>query len=109
MEYTQAALAVGTPTGRLLYRHILLNALAPPIVQAMFTAGTVVLTAASLSFLGLGAQPPAPEWGQLMSTGREFLGVDTYVSLFPGLAITYAVLGFNALGDGLRDLLDPRD
>ncbi len=107
-EYTEAARAVGAGSWRILTRHILRNAAPPLLVQATLTAGTVVLTAASLSFLGLGAQPPMPEWGAMMSSGRDFLGVDTYLSLFPGVAITLAVLGFNLLGDGLRDLLDPR-
>jgi glutathione transport system permease protein len=77
-------------------------------VQSTLTAGTVILSAASLSFLGLGAQPPLPEWGAMMSDGRNYLGLNIYMSLFPGLAIMVTVLGFNILGDGLRDLLDPR-
>ncbi|WP_437375303.1 ABC transporter permease [Inquilinus limosus] len=108
VEYTEAARALGAGLWRILFRHILRNALGPIIVQATLTAGTVVLTAASLSFLGLGAQPPTPEWGAMMSDGRNFLGVNLYLSLFPGLAITFSVLGFNLFGDGLRDLLDPR-
>jgi ABC-type dipeptide/oligopeptide/nickel transport system permease subunit len=107
-EYTEAARAIGATVPRILLHHILRNALPPLVVQATLTAGTVVLTAASLSFLGLGAQPPTPEWGAMMSSGRDFVGVDTNLSLFPGLAITFAVLGFNLLGDGIRDLLDPR-
>lgn len=107
-EYAEAARAIGAGVPRILLHHILRNALPPLIVQATLTAGTVILTAASLSFLGLGAQPPIPEWGAMMSSGRDFLGVDTGLSLFPGLAITIAVLGFNLLGDGIRDLLDPR-
>jgi len=108
VEYTEAARALGARAGRVMFSHILRNSLAPLIVQATLSAGTIVLTAASLSFLGLGAQPPTPEWGAMVSNGRNFLGVDTSLSLFPGLAITFAVLGFNILGDGLRDLLDPR-
>jgi ABC-type dipeptide/oligopeptide/nickel transport system permease subunit len=108
VEYTEAARALGAGLWRILFQHILRNALGPIIVQATLTAGTVVLTAASLSFLGLGAQPPTPEWGAMMSDGRNFLGVNIWLSLFPGLAITYSVLGFNLFGDGLRDLLDPR-
>lgn len=108
VEYTEAARALGARPARVMFSHILRNALAPLIVQATLSAGSIVLTAASLSFLGLGAQPPTPEWGAMVSNGRNFLGVDTSLSLFPGLAITFAVLGFNILGDGLRDLLDPR-
>lgn len=108
VEYTEAARALGARPARVMFSHILRNALAPLIVQATLSAGSIVLTAASLSFLGLGAQPPTPEWGAMVSNGRNFLGVDTTLSLFPGLAITFAVLGFNILGDGLRDLLDPR-
>ncbi|WOI58349.1 ABC transporter permease [Palleronia sp. LCG004] len=108
MEYVQAARALGASNVRIMFDHILRNALGPIIVQSTLTAGTVVLTAASLSFLGLGAQPPIPEWGAMMSNGRNFLGVALWVSLFPGLAVTITVLGFNILGDGLRDLLDPR-
>jgi len=108
MEFTEAARAVGAGTPRILLHHVLRNALGPLVVQATLTAGTVVLSAASLSFLGLGVQPPMPEWGAMMSSGRELLGVNATLSLFPGLAIAVAVLGFNLLGDGLRDLLDPR-
>jgi glutathione transport system permease protein len=108
VEFAEAARALGSSPIRVMFLHILRNALAPLIVQATLTAGGVVLTAASLSFLGLGAQPPAAEWGAMVSNGRNFLGVDIYVSLFPGLAISFAVLGFNILGDGLRDQLDPR-
>jgi ABC-type dipeptide/oligopeptide/nickel transport system permease subunit len=108
MDYTDAARALGAPDRVIMVRHILRNALAPLMVQATLTAGAVVLTAASLSFLGLGVQPPTPEWGAMVSNGRNFLGVATHLSLFPGLAITFAVMAFNLLGDGLRDVLDPR-
>jgi len=107
-EYVEAASALGASIWRIIFDHILRNSLAPIIVQATLTAGTVILTAASLSFLGLGAQPPLPEWGAMMSDGRDFIQVSPWVSLFPGLAVTLTVLGFNILGDGLRDLLDPR-
>jgi len=107
-EYTEAARALGAGTPRVMTVHILRNAPAPILVQATLTAGEVVLSAAGLSFLGLGAQPPAAEWGAMMSTGRNYLGVATHLSLFPGLAITLLVLGLNLLGDGLRDQLDPR-
>jgi len=107
-EYSEAARALGARPRRIMLSHILRNALAPLMVQATLTAGSVVLTAASLSFLGLGVQPPTPEWGAMVSSGRNFVGVASYLPLFPGLAITFAVMGFNLLGDGLRDLLDPR-
>jgi glutathione transport system permease protein len=108
MEYVEAAEALGAGKFRIMFDHMLRNAMAPIIVQSTLTAGTVVLSAASLSFLGLGAQPPIPEWGAMMSEGRMFIGVNLYLSLFPGLAVMVMVLGFNMLGDGLRDLLDPR-
>src|SRR5699024_3856089 len=105
---SEAAEALGARPRRIMLRQILRNALAPLMVQATLTAGSAVLPAASLSFLGLGVQPPTPEWGAMVSSGRNFVGVASYLPLFPGLAITFAVMGFNLLGDGLRDLLDPR-
>ena len=108
VEYVEAAIVLGSSRARIMFGHILRNAAGPIIVQSTLTAGTVVLSAASLSFLGLGAQPPLPEWGAMMSDGRNYLGVDVYISLFPGLAVMLTVLGFNIFGDGLRDLLDPR-
>lgn len=107
-EYVEAAIAFGAGTAHVLLRHVLRNALAPLLVQSTLSAGMVVLTAASLSFLGLGAQPPSPEWGAMMSDGRNYLGADLWPSLFPGLAIAWAVLGFDRLGEGLRHLFDPR-
>lgn len=107
-EFTEAAVAIGAGLWRVLVHHILRNAVPPLIIQASLTAGTVILSAASLSFLGLGVQPPAAEWGAMLSDGRDYLGLASHLSLFPGLAITWAVLGFNLLGDGLRDRLDPR-
>ena len=89
-------------------RHILPNTFSPIVVQAPLTAGTVVLSAASLSFLGLGAQPPLAEWGTMLGDGRNYLGVSPWLTLFPDLTVMVTVLGFNMLGDGLRDLLDPR-
>lgn len=108
LEFVEAATALGASKVRIIFCHILQNALAPLLVQATLTAGGVVLTAASLSFLGLGVQPPTPEWGAMISSGRAFVGVAPHLCFFPGLAITITVLGFNLLGDGLRDLLDPR-
>jgi len=108
VDYVEAARAVGARTPRILLHHVLRNALPPLIVQATLTASTVVLSAASLSFLGLGVQPPTPEWGAMMSSARELFGLNPTLSLTPGLAIATTVLGFNLLGDGLRDVLDPR-
>ncbi|THD42230.1 ABC transporter permease [Enterobacteriaceae bacterium ML5] len=108
MEYVEAAQALGLSNYRIIVHYILRNAIGPIIVQSTLRAGTVILAAASLSFLGLGVQPPMPEWGTMMSDGRNFLGINIYLSLFPGLAIMLTVLGFNVLGDGLRDLLDTR-
>jgi ABC-type dipeptide/oligopeptide/nickel transport system permease subunit len=108
MEYVEAARALGAGPGRILFHHILRNAAVPILIQATLTAGDVVLTASGLSFLGLGAQPPLAEWGAMMAQGRNFLGVATYLTFFPGAAITLTALGLNLLGDGLRDRLDPR-
>jgi len=108
MEYTEAARALGAGPGRIIVHHILRNAAVPILVQATLTAGDVVLTASGLSFLGLGAQPPLAEWGAMMASGRNFLGVATYLTLFPGAVITLTALGLNLLGDGLRDRFDPR-
>jgi ABC-type dipeptide/oligopeptide/nickel transport system permease subunit len=108
MEYTEAARALGAGAPRILVQHILRNAALPIVVQATLTAGNVVLAASGLSFLGLGAQPPLTEWGAMMADGRNYLGVATYLTLFPGIAITLTALGLNLLGDGLRDRLDPR-
>lgn len=108
MEYVEAATALGGSHLRIMFKHILRNALAPILVQATLTAGSVVLSASTLSFLGLGVVPPTPEWGAMISTGRTFITIAPHLSLFPGLAILLTVLGFNLLGDGLRDLLDPK-
>lgn len=108
MEYIEAAHMLGVRYPRIITYYILRNSIGPLIVQSTLTAGAVVLSAASLSFLGLGVQPPMPEWGTMMSDGRNFLGLNIYVSLFPGLAILITVLGFNVLGDGLRDVMDKR-
>lgn len=107
-EYVEAARATGEGTFGLIRQYILPNALAPIIVQATLRIGTAILTAAGLSFLGLGVQPPTPEWGSMTSYGRNYLRVAPYLATFPGLAIMLVVLGFNLFGDGLRDALDPR-
>ncbi len=107
-EFVEAARAVGASTIRILIRHILPNTSGPILVQASLDLGYVILTAASLGFLGIGAQPPAAEWGLMVSQGREYFPHWWWLATFPGLAIFSAVLGFNLVGDGLRDLFDPR-
>jgi len=107
-EYVQAARALGASDFRILSRHVLPNVLGPVVVLGTLYTATAILTAAGLGFLGLGAQAPTPEWGAMLSRGREYLRIAPHVSAFPGLAIFFSVLGFNLLGDGLRDALDPR-
>jgi len=106
--YVQAARSIGVRRFKLVLRHILPGTLPAVIVYASLRLGTSILTAASLSFIGLGARPPSPEWGAMLADGRSFLGVATHLTLFPGLAIFVTVLAFNLLGDGLRDALDQR-
>ena len=107
-EYVSAARSIGNRPGRILFQHVLPNAFPPLIVQATLGIGTAILETAALSFLGLGAQPPAPEWGSMLAAERNQLFSAPHLVLFPGLAIMITVLGFNLLGDGLRDALDPR-
>ncbi len=107
-EFLEAARAMGAGDVRIIARHILPNALSPLIVQASFNMGEAILIAAGLSFIGFGAQPPTPEWGVMVSEGRDYITTQWWVPTFPGLAILFAVTGFNLLGDGIRDLLDPR-
>jgi len=107
-EYVDAARLAGTPRRRLFGRHLLPNIINPVIVIATLNLGTVVLSTAGLSFIGLGAQPPTPEWGTMLAGGREYLRQAWWIVNAPGIAIALTVLGFNLLGDGLRDLLDPR-
>ncbi len=106
-EYIQAAYMVGAKDLRVMFRHILPNSLSPLIVQATMGVGGAILLAAALGFLGLGAQPPAPEWGAMISDGIPFLRQSPHMVFFPGMMIMLSVLGFNLLGDGLRDALDP--
>lgn len=106
--YVEAARAVGAGRFRILFRHVLPLTLSPVVVQTSLEMGTIIRTAASLGFLGLGAQPPTPEWGVMVTAGRNYLPGQWWVSTFPGLAIFLSVLGFNLLGDGVRDILDPR-
>jgi ABC-type dipeptide/oligopeptide/nickel transport system permease subunit len=107
-EFIVAARMMGAQDGRIMLNHLLPNAMAPLLVLCTLRIATAILTAASLSFLGLGAQPPTPEWGAMLSDGRAYLSIAPHVATTPGLAILITVLGFNLLGDGLRDALDPR-
>jgi len=107
-EYVEAARALGLSNFRILVKHILPNCIAPIIVQVTLDAGAVLLTIAGLSFIGLGAQPPTPEWGTMVNEGREYLLTQWWWSTFPGLAITIVVISFNMVGDLLRDITDPR-
>jgi peptide/nickel transport system permease protein len=107
-EYVEAARSIGASRTRILLRHLLPNAIAPLLIQASFDMGSAIISAAGLSFIGFGAQPPTPEWGVMISEGRNFISTQPWLSLFPGLSILFAVGAFNLLGDGLRDVLDPR-
>lgn len=108
LDYVQAAQALGASVWRILLRHILPNALAPVIVQVTFIFAESVLAEASLSFLGVGLPPYVPSWGTIITSGRMFMQIAPWITVFPGLAILITVLGLNLLGDGLRDLTDPR-
>lgn len=107
-DYIKAAKACGTSDFRILTKHIIPNAIGPIIVQATMQVAAVILSAAGLSFIGVGVQPPTPEWGTLLAENREFLRTDMYLVIFPGLAIILSALSLNMLGDGLRDALDPK-
>ena len=107
-EFVEAARAVGATGSRIVVRHIVPNLISTLIVQVSLALSWAVLTEGALSFLGLSAQPPAPSWGVMLSEGRQYLEFATHLAIFPGLAIMIAVLGFNLLGDGLRDALDPQ-
>jgi ABC-type dipeptide/oligopeptide/nickel transport system permease subunit len=106
--YVEAARSVGTRDRIILFRHILPNVMVPIIVNATLFLGMAIIFAAGLGFLGVGVQPPAPEWGTMLGAGRSLLFAAPHVATFPGIAIFLVVLGFNLLGDGLRDALDPR-
>jgi peptide/nickel transport system permease protein len=106
--YVEAAHALGMGQRRLLFRHLLPNVIPPVIVQATLGLAEAIIEAAALSFLGLGATPPTPEWGAMLSEGRSYLRIAPWVTFFPGMAIFLIVVSFNLLGDGLRDALDPR-
>lgn len=107
-EFVIAERALGANPFRIVLAHILPNAITPIVVQGTLGIGTAILDAAALSFLGLGAQPPTPEWGQILSESRNYLFTSPHLVFFPGTAIMITVLGFNLLGDGMRDALDPR-
>ena len=107
-DYVEAARAIGNPRWRVAVRHILPNIVPPLLVQATLTIATAIIAEASLSFLGLGQQPPAPSWGSMLNTAQRFMEQAPWMAIFPGLAIVLVVLGFNLLGDGLRDAFDPR-
>jgi peptide/nickel transport system permease protein len=107
-DYIEAAEAVGNPPRRVVWRHIFPNAVPPLLVQASLAAATAIIAEASLSFLGLGQQPPNPSWGSMLNTARGFMAQAPWMAFWPGLAIFALVLSLNLFGDGLRDALDPR-
>jgi len=107
-DYVQAARATGAGAPRIIFRHILPNAIGPVLVSATLGVAGAILTESSLSFLGLGVQPPDASWGNMLLEGKEVLGIAWWLSVFPGLAILFTVLGYNLLGESLRDWLDPR-
>ena len=107
-DFVDAARAIGARDRRIMWQHVLPNVLAPIIVQATLNVGTAIIDTAGLSFLGLGTQPPTPDWGNMLSAGRSYIIDAPWIATFPGLAILATVLAFNLLGDALRDALDPR-
>jgi peptide/nickel transport system permease protein len=107
-EFVQAARAVGATDSVIILRHLLPNTLSPLLVQASFDMGAVILSVAGLSFIGFGAQPPMPEWGVMISEGRNYITTHWWLTFFPAISMLFAVAGFNLVGDGLRDVLDPR-
>ncbi len=108
-EYVQAASALGAGDARVLWSHVLPNSLAPLLVQGTLTIATSIIAESSLSFLGLGVQPPTPSWGGMLNVAKNFMGQAPWMAIWPGLAIFVSVLAFNLLGDGVRDAFDPRD
>ena len=108
-EFVEAARALGTPQVSIALRHLLPNTLTPVLIQSSFDVGQAILTAAGLSFIGFGAQPPTPEWGAMVSETRNFISEAPWASSAPAIAIAISVLAFNLIGDGLRDALDPRN
>ena len=108
LDFVEAAAALGVGHARIIWKHVLQNSWAPVIVITSLNFGTAVLTASALSFLGVGVQPPTPEWGAIIAEGRQYIRVAPYITTITGVFIFLTVLGFNLLGDGLRDALDPR-
>ena len=107
-DYIESAIASGARDSYIIVKHILPNAMGPIIIQATMGVGRMILTAADMSFIGMGVQPPLPEWGSMLAEGRDFMRYSPYITLFPGLAIILTSLALNLLGDGLRDALDPK-
>lgn len=107
-DYIEASIASGARDSYIIVKHILPNAMGPIIIQATMGVGRMILTAAGMSFIGMGVQPPLPEWGSMLAEGRDFMRYSPYITLFPGLAIILTSLALNLLGDGLRDALDPK-
>lgn len=107
-DFVLAARSIGAGSNRILFRHLMPNSLSPILVLSTIRLGTAILTAASLGFLGLGVKPPEPEWGTMLSEGRNYMQLAPHIAIFPGLAILITVVALNLLGDGLRDALDPR-
>jgi peptide/nickel transport system permease protein len=107
-DYVEAARALGAPDRRVMWRHVLPNTLAPVIVQTTLNVGSAIIDTAGLSFLGLGTQPPTPDWGNMLQAGRSYVIDSPWIATFPGLAILVTVLAFNLMGDALRDAFDPR-
>jgi peptide/nickel transport system permease protein len=107
-EYVEAARAVGMKDRNIILQNVIPNSFGPVVVQATLQVGVNILTVAGLSFLGFGAQPPTASWGQMLAQSRGYMLPDPWFSVWPGLAILFTVIGFNLLGDGLRDALDPR-
>jgi peptide/nickel transport system permease protein len=107
-EFVVAARAQGARDLRIIFRHILPNAMAPVFVAAILGIGAAILTESALSFLGIGVQPPTPSWGNILTAGKDNIEVAYWLSLYPGLAILITVLGYNLLGEGLRDAVDPK-
>ena len=107
-EFIESAYAMGLPTWKIIAKHIIPNCLSPIIVQITLSIGTTIIAASSLSFLGIGVPAPAPEWGAMLSAGRQYIRNASYICVIPGIAIMLTVLALNLLGDGLRDALDPK-
>jgi len=107
-EFVQAARALGARDGRIIFQHLLPNALAPVMVSATLGVAGAILTESALSFLGLGVQPPTPSWGNILTAGKDNIEIAWWLSVFPGLAILFTVMGYNLLGEGIREAIDPR-